>query len=119
MYGFCDNDAFPETAFCNANNVKQPLASWNVVPPGDTWAPSDLIWYSHPSIPEFQNSFLITYLKTQKVNRVKLNASGDAIVSQTDFFQNRWGRLRDIAAGPDGQIYLATNSNPYLAMDLL
>ena len=110
--GFCDNDIAGETAFCTANNVKEPLASWNPAP-GGTWAPSDLIWYNHPSIPEFQNSFLVSFLKTAKVRSIRMNAAGDGITAQTDYFINQWGRLRDIAAGPDGSIYIATNVNPY------
>ena len=112
VVGFCDNDVAGETAFCTANNVKEPLASWNPAP-GSTWAPSDLIWYTHPSIPEFQNSFLVAFLKTQKVRSTRLNAAGDGITSQTDYFTSQWGRLRDITAGPDGTIYIATNVSPY------
>ncbi len=115
--GFCDNDVAGETAFCTANNVKEPLASWNPVP-GGTWAPSDLIWYTHPSIPEFQNSFLVAFLKTQKVRSIRINAAGDMITSQADYFVNQWGRLRDITAGPDGSIYLATNVSPYKIIKL-
>ena len=110
--GFCDNDIANETTFCGANNVKEPLASWNPVP-GGTWAPSDLIWYTHPSIPEFQNSFLVAFLKTAKVRSIRINVTGDAITSQADYFLNQWGRLRDITAGPDGTIYIATNVAPY------
>ncbi|MEO6731705.1 MAG: PQQ-dependent sugar dehydrogenase [Ferruginibacter sp.] len=110
--GFCDNDIAGESAFCTANNVKEPLASWNPVP-GGTWAPSDLIWYNHPSIPEFQNSFLVAFLKTEKLRSIRINAAGDAITTQTDYFTNQWGRLRDITAGPDGSIFIATNVAPY------
>lgn len=110
--GFCDNDVAGETVFCTSNNVKEPLASWNPAP-GNTWAPSDLIWYTHPSIPEFQNSFLVAFLKTEKVRRIQINAAGDAITAQDDFFVSQWGRLRDITTGPDGSIYLATNVSPY------
>jgi len=112
VVGFCDNDQAGETAFCTANNVKEPLASWNPAP-GITWAPSDLIWYNHPSIPEFQNTFLVAFLKTAKVRRIQLNPTGESITSQADFFTDQWGRLRDITAAPDGSIYLATNVSPY------
>ncbi len=110
--GFCDDDVAGETAFCIANNVKEPLASWNPAP-GITWAPSDLVWYTHPSIPEFQNSFLVAFLKTEKVRSIRLNAAGDGITSQTDYFTSQWGRLRDITAGTDGTIYIATNVSPF------
>jgi len=112
VYGFCDNDIAGETAFCTANSVKEPLASWNVIP-GGTWAPSDLIWYGSAAIPEFQNTILVTFLKTNKIRRIQLNAAGDAITGQTDFFVSQWGRLRDITAAPNGDIFLATNSSPF------
>ena len=74
-----------------------------------TIAPSDIIWYDHPSIPEFQNTLLMTVLKGKKLVRFEFNSSGDDIISETDFFNNEWGRLRDICVSPDGKIYLATN----------
>ena len=112
VQGFCDNDVAGETAFCTANNVKEPLASWNPAP-GGTWAPNDLIWYTSPAIPEFQNSVLVTFLKTNKLRRIQMNGAGDAITAQADFFVNQWGRLRDITSSPSGEIFLATNTSPY------
>ena len=112
VVGFCDNDIAGETVFCTANNVKEPLASWNVIP-GGTWAPNDLIWYGSAAIPEFQNTILVTFLKTNKIRRIQLNAAGSAITGQTDFFVNQWGRLRDITTAPNGDIFLATNTPPF------
>lgn len=113
VQGFCDDDiGAGESAYCTANNIKEPLLSWNVFP-GPTWAPNDMIWYTHPSIPEFQNAMLITFLKTSKINVVRLNAAGDAVTSQQDYFAFVWGRLRDITAAPNGDIYIATNTAPF------
>ncbi|MEJ7626987.1 MAG: PQQ-dependent sugar dehydrogenase [Ferruginibacter sp.] len=117
--GFCDNDINGgEIAYCNTNNIKEPLASWNVSP-GGTWAPNDLVYYTHPAIPEFQNKFLVAFLKTNKVRSVTLNTTGDAVTAQADFFgvepgfpSGRWGRLRDITTAPNGEIFIATNSSP-------
>ncbi len=110
--GFCDNDIPNETAYCTANNIKEPLAAWNPLPAG-TWAPNDMIWYNSSNIPDFQNTILVTFLKTEKVRRITLNAAGDGITGQTDFFVNQWGRLRDITVSPGGTIYLATNTSPF------
>ena len=38
-----------------------------------TIAPSDIIWYDHPSIPEFQNTLLMTVLKGKKLVRFEFN----------------------------------------------
>ena len=32
-----------------------------------------------------------------------------SVISETQYFNNTWGRLRDICVAPDGAIYLATN----------
>jgi glucose/arabinose dehydrogenase len=110
--GLCNTPA--EITFCNDNNVIEPIASWT-----PTLAVSDLLWYSHPSIPEFNNRLLMTTLKDKSLHALELNASGDAVVSQESYLTNRFGRLRDICTAPDGSIYLATNGenwtndNPY------
>ncbi|MGC6470214.1 MAG: PQQ-dependent sugar dehydrogenase [Flavobacteriales bacterium] len=117
VQGFCDDQwvdtyyaedltsNYTESDYCQDNNIIEPLWSSG----SSTIAPSDIIWYDHPSIPEFQNSLLMTVLKSQKLVRFTFNASGDIIESETDFFTDTWGRLRDICISPDGKIYLATN----------
>ena len=117
VQGFCDDQwvdtyyaedlssSFTESDYCLQNNVIEPLWSSG----SSTIAPSDIIWYDHPSIPEFQNSLLMTVLKGKKLVRFTFNEAGDTIQSETDFFNNEWGRLRDICVSPDGKIYLATN----------
>jgi glucose/arabinose dehydrogenase len=119
VQGFCDNqwvdfyyaqslsNNYTESDYCQDNNVIEPLWSSG----STTIAPSDIIWYDHPSIPEFQNTLLMTVLKGKKLVRFNFNETGDTIIDETDFFYNRWGRLRDICLSPDGKIYLATNGN--------
>jgi aldose sugar dehydrogenase len=117
VQGFCDNQwvddyyaedlssSFTESDYCEEYNVVEPLWSSG----STTIAPSDIIWYDHPSIPEFQNTLLMTVLKSKKLVRFTFNEAGDSIVDEMDFFTNEWGRLRDICVSPDGKIYLATN----------
>ena len=121
VQGFCDNqwvdeyyaedltNNYSESDYCLDNDVIEPLWSSG----SSTIAPSDIIWYDHPSIPEFQNSLLMTVLKGKKLVRFTFNEAGDTIQSETDFFNNEWGRLRDICVSPDGKIYLATNGNSW------
>ena len=121
VQGFCDNqwvdeyyaedltNNYSESDYCLDNDVIEPLWSSG----SSTIAPSDIIWYDHPSIPEFQNSLLMTVLKGKKLVRFTFNEAGDTIESETDFFNNEWGRLRDICVSPDGKIYLATNGNSW------
>ena len=117
VQGFCDNISvdysyaedlssnFTESDYCQEYNIVEPLWSSGT----STIAPSDIIWYNHPSIPEFENTLLMTVLKGKKLVRFEFNQEGDSIVGETDFFSNQWGRLRDICVSPDGKIYLATN----------
>ena len=74
-----------------------------------TIATSDIIWYNHPSIPEFQNTLLMTVLKDKMLVRFEFSEDGQEVLTYTEFFNNEWGRLRDICVSPDGKIYLATN----------
>ncbi len=106
VQGFCDEPT--ETEFCEQNNVVEPLVNWT-----PTIAPSDIIWYDHPAIPEFQNTLLMTVLKNKMLVRFEFSEDGQSVTNQTEFFQYEWGRLRDICVSPDGKIYLATNGNTW------
>jgi len=106
VMGFCDG--FSEQAFCDENNVVEPLVNWT-----PTIAPSDIIWYDHPSIPEFQNTLLMTVLKDKMLVRFEFNEDGTQVVNSTEFFNYEWGRLRDICVSPEGKIYLATNGSSW------
>ena len=106
VMGFCDG--FSEQAFCDENNVVEPLVNWT-----PTIAPSDIIWYDHPSIPEFQNTLLMTVLKDKMLVRFEFNEDGTQVVNSAEFFNYEWGRLRDICVSPEGKIYLATNGSSW------
>lgn len=106
VQGFCDEPT--ETDFCEQNNIVEPLVNWT-----PTIAPSDIIWYDHPAIPEFQNTLLMTVLKNKMLVRFEFSEDGQSVTNQTEFFQYEWGRLRDICVSPDGKIYLATNGNTW------
>ncbi|MGD1848184.1 MAG: PQQ-dependent sugar dehydrogenase [Salibacteraceae bacterium] len=102
VHGYCDSPT--EIQFCNDSGVVEPIFSWT-----PTIAISDLVWYDHPSIPEWQNSFLITSLKDQRLYQVRVAPDGITYESQEEYFNFNWGRLRDITVAPDGRVFLATN----------
>ncbi len=93
-----------ELNFCTDSNVVESIYQWT-----PTIAPGDLIYYNSPAIPEWQGTLLLSVMKNKRLLRLTLNSTGDSITSETSYFINQWGRLRDICAGPDGTIYLATN----------
>jgi glucose/arabinose dehydrogenase len=103
VHGFCDLPA--EQAFCTANNVVEPIAAWT-----PTLAVCGIDYYDHDAIPEWKHSILMVSLKEADLRVLKLNASGDSILSEEIFFNNEFGRLRDVCVSPEGKIYLATSN---------
>lgn len=102
--GFCNTTS--EQAFCAEHEIQEPIVAWT-----PTIAPSDLIYYSNSGFPEFDGRFLMTVLKDKKIRTLKLNAAGDSLLSTDDYLINSYGRLRDICAGPQNEIYIAANLN--------
>ena len=107
--GFCNQGW--ETSWCNnVNNYEDPIAIWHE---GSTIAPSDLIWYDHPAIPEWQGKMLMTVLKNKHLKEIEVNAAGTTVTDETIWFQNTFQRLRDILAAPDGRVFLATSGSSW------
>ena len=117
VQGYCDNQwvdyyyagdlnsNYSEIDYCEDNNITDAIWSSG----SSTIATSDIIWYDHPSIPEFQSTLLMTVLKDKMLVRFEFSEDGQEISQYTEFFNNDWGRLRDICVSPNGKIYLATN----------
>lgn len=114
--GYCNQSS--EMTACNSmTNYQDPLTIWFE---NSTIAPSDLVWYDHPAIPEWQGKLLMTVLKNKHLKEIEVdNADGTTVVSETIWFQNTFDRLRDICVAPDGRVFLATsgtswsNNNPF------
>lgn len=104
--GFCTLPA--ELAHCEGwDNYADPLTVWFV---NSTIAPSDLIYYDHPAIPEWQGRFLMTVLKNKHVRAIRVDGQdGDQVLEDVEYLTDQFGRLRDICAAPDGRVFLATN----------
>ena len=94
-----------ELDFALNNNTVEPLRSWTPV-----IAPSGLTYYGNNAIPEWTNSLLLTTLKGKSLRILLLNEKGDDIISEEILFENRYGRLRDIVIGSEGEIYLSTSN---------
>lgn len=108
--GYCDLPG--EETFCTANDVEEPLMAWT-----PTIAPSDLIYYDNDAFPEFDDKILMTVLKDKKVRAISLNIPGNAVTDEDDYFTQMFGRLRDIAMGPQKELYLATNGAEWINVD--
>ncbi|MDF2380392.1 PQQ-dependent sugar dehydrogenase [Nostoc ellipsosporum NOK] len=101
--GFCDSPA--EQTFCNAQQAVQPLQAWT-----PTIAPSGLDYYTHDAIPQWKNSLLFTTLKNTRLYQLELSADGRSVTNVNEFYNNAWGRLRDICISPAGEVYLCTGN---------
>ncbi|TAL70412.1 MAG: T9SS type A sorting domain-containing protein [Bacteroidetes bacterium] len=101
--GFCDLPA--EKTFCEQNDVVEPIACWT-----PTIAAAGIDYYNYDLISDWKNSILLVALKGSKLVQLKLSEPGTEIVSQTNYFAGKFGRLRDICISPDGKVYIATSN---------
>jgi glucose/arabinose dehydrogenase len=74
----------------------------------DTVATSDLIFYDGKAFPQWKDSILFVTLKTGRLYRITLD--GDKVAKSEILIENKYGRLRGIAEGPDGAIYISTDN---------
>lgn len=117
--GYC-NQSGELTDCANMTNYQDPLTIWYE---NSTIAPSDLVWYDHPAIPEWEGKILMTVLKAEHLKVIEVdNVDGTTVVSQeilfntshannpsSSFGNGTFDRLRDICVSPDGRVFLATN----------
>ncbi|WP_374951498.1 PQQ-dependent sugar dehydrogenase [Mucilaginibacter sp.] len=101
--GFCNTN--DEKSFCTINNVAEPIFAWT-----PTIAPSGIDYYNHNAIPQWKNSLLLAVLKDQELLQLKLNDAGDKVDVVNTFYKNSYGRLRDLAISPIGDVYLITSN---------
>jgi len=74
----------------------------------DTIATSDLIFDDGKAFPQWKGSILFVTLKTGRLYRVTLD--GDKVAKSEVLLEQKYGRLRSIAEGPDGAIYISTDN---------
>jgi glucose/arabinose dehydrogenase len=85
--------------------MAQPLYYW--VP---SIAPSGMAFYTGDRFPRWKGDLFVGALKDQMLVRLKLD--GEKVVREERLLKGVLGRIRDVRAGPDGFIYLATDENP-------
>lgn len=84
--------------------IKEPLHYW--VP---SIAPSGLAVYRGDVFPEWQGDLLIGALVDQEVRR--LDMEDGKVVAEEPLFSELNARIRDVRVGPDGNIYVLTDSD--------
>lgn len=102
------HDLPAELDFAAANQTIEPIHSWTPV-----IAPAGMTYYGSEAIPDWKNTLLLTTLKGKSFRILFLSEAGDSIDSEEILFENLYGRLRDVAVGPDGAIYLSTSNQDW------
>ena len=71
-------------------------------------APASGAFYNGDQFPAFKGNFFFGCLRGQRLIRVVLD--GRRVVSQENLLSETYGRLREVAEGPDGYIYFSTSN---------
>jgi glucose/arabinose dehydrogenase len=71
-------------------------------------APGSALFYRGSALPEFRGNFFFGCLVGTRLIRVVLD--GRRVVSQENLLEKKYGRIRDVAEGPDGFIYFSTSN---------
>src|SRR6201988_1313487 len=71
-------------------------------------APASAMFYRGSAFSQFSGNFFFGCLRGERIIRVVLN--GRQVVSQENLLENKYGRIRDVAEGPDGYIYFSTSN---------
>lgn len=106
VQGFCDREH--EIRYCADFSVVVPIYAWT-----PTVAVAGVEFFDHETIPEWQNSLLLTTLKAQALRVLRLDDEGEQITDYRIYFQKYFGRLRDVAVRQDGSIFLAVSNHDW------
>lgn len=71
-------------------------------------APGGLAVYYGDKFPAFNGNLFVTCLRGKRIVRIVMN--GRAVASQENLLEGKLGRIREIAVGPDGNIYFSTSN---------
>jgi glucose/arabinose dehydrogenase len=71
-------------------------------------APASALFYRGAAFPQFRGDFFFGNLRGERIIRVKLD--GRRVVYQEPLLQGWYGRIREVAEGPDGGIYFSTSN---------
>ncbi|MDX6382909.1 MAG: aldose sugar dehydrogenase [Blastocatellia bacterium] len=71
-------------------------------------APASGMFYRGSVFAGFKGNFFFSCLRGERIIRVVTN--GRTVVSQENLLEGKYGRIRDIAEGPDGLIYFSTSN---------
>jgi glucose/arabinose dehydrogenase len=83
--------------------LEQPIYFWD-----PSIAPSGMAFYTGEVFPEWQGNLLVGALKFRLLARLELE--GEKVVGEERLLEDLGERIRDVRQGPDGYVYLLTDS---------
>ncbi|QKS31557.1 MAG: PQQ-dependent sugar dehydrogenase [Candidatus Accumulibacter similis] len=83
--------------------IEPPLHQWT-----PSIAPSGMAFYTGERFPHWRGNLFVGALRDQMLLRLQLD--GPRVVHQEPLLKNAIGRIRDVRNGPDGFIYVLTDS---------
>jgi glucose/arabinose dehydrogenase len=83
--------------------LEQPVYYWD-----PSIAPSGMAFYTGDKFPAWRGSILVGALAGKLVSRLETN--GNRVTGEERMLQNLGERIRDVRQGPDGFVYLLTDS---------
>lgn len=101
--GFCDKPN--EFQFCEDSVIVQPIHAWT-----PTLGVAGLDYYGSDSIPEWKHHLLAVTLQGSDLRVLELSSDGKKILSEQIYFDNTFGRLRDVCVSPDGRVFVCTSN---------
>lgn len=108
-----ENLGWPEVLGCDTEaGITEPVLVWErSVPPGGAAI------YRGTAIAEWQGSFLVATLglvgsgEGEHLHRIQLSPDNPYVVQEHEvYLKGEYGRLRTVAMGPDGHLYLTTSN---------
>jgi len=86
-----------------APGMEQPVVYWD-----PSIAPSGMTFYAGDPFPQWQGDLFLGALAHRHLRRLELE--GDAVVGEEELLGGLQARIRDVRAGPDGFLYVLTDS---------
>lgn len=87
-----------------APGMEQPVVYWD-----PSIAPSGMDFYSGDKFPNWKGDLFVGALAKRHLRRLELE--GDRVVGQEQLLTDLDERIRDVRSGPDGYLYLLTDSS--------
>lgn len=94
----------PITLDTEKEGMAQPLHYWD-----PSIAPSGMAFYTGTEFPQWQGDLFVGALKLRKL--VRLDIENGQVIGEEDLLTSLNERIRDVRTGPDGSLWLLTDSS--------